>query len=172
MSCLLLATLAIAGWLTSHHARESWWPTSPHLAIRPDSSGLAWHEGLGAAVEEVAVIDAIYDQRGQALRMEGTGYRLWHVAVRMDIAESRLEYCDIVVQDDHGRLHKTNNLDLGWMDGYETLPTCQERDPDDWRGQPGEVQLFTVALPEDAEPAYVRVQGFALNPHFLELPVR
>lgn len=166
MCLVLLLALVATGWRTSDFARSSWWVNASHQAVLPDESGVARGHGFSVGIDEIAVIETLHirDELYEPL----DGYRLWHIGLRMETAESETGPCDIRVEDDRGRLHDIRN-EVPSVDGYD-FPSCTPPEPDD-DDPPPLIQQFLVLLPNDTEPRTVRIESRTLRPLFFELPV-
>lgn len=85
----------------------------------------------------------------------------------MTSTNSDLGTCDVVVQDEDGRLYTAGRFVPYGVEGIETFVQCgvsEEPLP--------EVQNALVLMPADAEPRYVRVESsWSLSPYYFRLPV-
>lgn len=167
MSMLLVVVGLVAAWQTTSHARGAWWEHEPRQGVGPDEDGVATANGLGVAVEQVAVLESVevWDEEATALE----GHRFWHIALEFDVENSAVATCEVFVQDTKGRHYEVGRNTPSGVEGYTGYPRCQG--DNDSGSDVDPLQAFIVTLPADAEPRYIRVQSqLHLAPQFLELP--
>ncbi|MGC0143139.1 hypothetical protein [Pseudactinotalea sp. Z1732] len=165
MSALLAIVALVAAWQTSTHFRTAW-DSRPRVAVVPGEDGVAEANGLGASVDGVALLESVQTWSEQVSPMDGHNY--WHIALRLHIEHSEVANCRVYVEDTRGRLYEIGRHVPTGVEGYTSVPTCQD---EDGTSEVGDVQRFMVLIPDDAQPRYIRVQSqFHLNPDYLELP--
>lgn len=176
LTVALVLTLGVAGWRTGEFARLTWWPSGTHVSVAPGEDGFARHNGLGVALEQVAIADPAYTSWGEPWE-NLEGYRLWHIAVRVDPlgTDAGFTQCAVKIEDTQGRVIDASTL-VPSVEGYQNSSiACAQAEPDEFDEAPEpppEIQQLLVSLPDDAEPRFVRIEVYAFNPHFLQLPVR
>ena len=167
---VLLGVLAIVvavalGWRVTQQGRTGWWTLESHLAVSPGPDGRASRDGVSVGPVEVEQMDAVttWSEPWDV----PDGYTVWRVGLAVTSTNSDLGTCDVVVQDEAGRLYTAGRFVPYGVEGIETFVQCgvsEEPLP--------EVQNALVLMPADAEPRYVRVESsWSLSPYYFRLPV-
>ncbi|CAM3414957.1 hypothetical protein OCAE111667_08675 [Occultella aeris] len=164
-----ILVLGALGWRVSAEARDTWWNGESHVPVPVDANGVASHEGISIELVGVERLDGgvnTYDERWEP----PAGTVLWQVGLAVESTNTEIYSLDVLVQDTQGRRFETGNDVPYGVDGVQDSLDVAQPEPDD---EPlPDVQYLLVLMPEDAEPATVRLESsWSLSPDYFRLPV-
>lgn len=176
----LLVSLAAWGWFATEQARVGWWDLGQHSAVEPDEQGWAHLESLGVRLVGVEQVTEVEDEQPPA------GYAYLRVDLEVSTEPARqdspgdaedataeetlapLGACEVQIRDTAGRLFVAAQ-EVPRGEEFESSLRCGSTDPED--PVPTDQSLL-VLVPDDAEPASVRVDSRDFPPAtFIELPL-
>lgn len=160
-----LLALAALGWQVSEHARESWWPSQPHVALAAGAD----LQGFTVSSVQLSRVDSVPTWEGPWRAPDG--FQLWSVSLAVQTQQDEIFAATAYVEDDQGRVFAAGANTPWDADGYESMLQVAAPAPGDEPLPP--VQQLLVLTPADAVPVAVRVEGdYSTNPEFFRIPVQ
>ncbi|QOR71262.1 hypothetical protein IM660_02860 [Ruania alkalisoli] len=163
LTLVALISLIALGWQVTRDARESWWPSGPHAAL---GAG----ESLdGVQVELVAIEPAARVLEWDTVWSPPEGFQPWRISLAVTTTQDEYSFVTTLVESADGRLFEAGqNVPLS-SDDYEWSLSVSAPEPGE--DPIPEVQHLLVLLPEDAEPAAVRIEEVVRYPEYIRLEV-
>ncbi|TDE91631.1 hypothetical protein EXU48_15935 [Occultella glacieicola] len=164
-----ILVLGALGWRVSAEARDAWWNGEAHVPVPVDANGVAELDGLQVELTGVERLDdgvSTYGDRWEP----PDGLVLWQVGLAVQNTNTEILSLDVLVQDTEGRRFETGSEVPYGVDGVQDSLEVAPPEPGD--DPLPDVQYLLVLMPQDAEPAAVRLEStWSLAPDYFRLPV-